>query len=291
MRAGFDTALYRTTLTAAVCLSFFSLACGVTRPDEMHASETGGKALAHLKMPEAGGDSVEEENGITLDTTGSSDGYVMMKCALSESSMKARIQLLDESYVYQLRTDETYEIYPLQMGDGAYSIQGLEQVEGDRYSRVFSREVQVRLSDPTVPFQYPNQYVSYAYGDKVIDKAWEVAPLETDQTKIARQLYRYVADNVAYDSEKAASVCKGYLPEPDETLESGKGICFDYAALLAAMLRIRGIPARLVIGYIEPDHQYHAWNEAYLNGKWILFDATLDGQEHSDSDYYRERIY
>ena len=32
----------------------------------------------------------------------------------------------------------------------------------------------------------------------------------------------------------------GYLPDIDETLETKTGICFDYAALMCAMLRCRG---------------------------------------------------
>ena len=39
--------------------------------------------------------------------------------------------------------------------------------------------------------------------------------------------------NISYDEEKARTVESGYLPDVDETLESGKGICFDYAALNA----------------------------------------------------------
>ena len=39
------------------------------------------------------------------------------------------------------------------------------------------------------------------------------------------------------------------LPSVDETLKTKKGICFDYAALMTAMLRSQGIPTKLEIGY------------------------------------------
>ena len=41
--------------------------------------------------------------------------------------------------------------------------------------------------------------------------------------------YTYVTEHITYDYDKADSVEAGYLPDVDETLQSGTGICFDYA--------------------------------------------------------------
>ena len=83
-----------------------------------------------------------------------------------------------------------------------------------------------------------------------------------------------------------------YLPDVDETLRSEKGICFDYAALMAAMLRSQKIPTRLEIGYAGTT--YHAWISTYItdvgwvNGiirfdgtDWSLMDPTLASSESS----------
>ena len=55
------------------------------------------------------------------------------------------------------------------------------------------------------------------------------------------------------------------------------GVCRDFAHLGIAFCRALNIPARFVVGYAEfselpPD--FHALFEAYLGGKWILFDPT-----------------
>jgi len=113
----------------------------------------------------------------------------------------------------------------------------------------------------------------------------------TDEEKIAKACYRFVVRNVGYDLEKAKSVKSGYLPDADETLETGKGICFDYSVLLAVMLRSQGIPTRVMIGMVSPENLYHAWNTVYLNGEWVWMDATLDGTGHRESDYATEKIY
>ena len=72
-----------------------------------------------------------------------------------------------------------------------------------------------------------------------------------------------------------------------EFLEHRKsGHCEFYATALALLLRVDGIPARLVggfkggqrnpiSGYYEVQQRHaHAWVEAYINGEWVTLDAT-----------------
>ena len=83
--------------------------------------------------------------------------------------------------------------------------------------------------------------------------------------------------NITYDKQLAANVKSGYLPVLDTVLTKKTGICFDYAALMAGMLRSQGIPCKLVVGYAGS--AYHAWINVWTeeNG-WvegvIYFDGT-----------------
>jgi len=55
------------------------------------------------------------------------------------------------------------------------------------------------------------------------------------------------------------------------------GVCRDFAHLGIAFCRALGIPARLVCGYArfdEPPSDFHAVFEAFLDGRWLLFDPT-----------------
>jgi transglutaminase-like putative cysteine protease len=55
------------------------------------------------------------------------------------------------------------------------------------------------------------------------------------------------------------------------------GVCRDFAHLGITLCRALNIPARLVVGYVyfdEPPQDFHAVFEAWLGGRWVLFDPT-----------------
>ena len=55
------------------------------------------------------------------------------------------------------------------------------------------------------------------------------------------------------------------------------GVCRDFAHLGITLCRALNIPARLVVGYVhfaDPPEDFHAVFEAWLDDRWVLFDAT-----------------
>jgi hypothetical protein len=70
-----------------------------------------------------------------------------------------------------------------------------------------------------------------------------------------------------------------------EVARKPEGDCTEHAVLLAALGRARGIPTRVVDGivYVESyaghEHVFvpHAWVQAYVDGRWMSFDAALHG--------------
>ena len=90
-------------------------------------------------------------------------------------------------------------------------------------------------------------------------------------------IYNYVNHNITYYFNKAETVSFGYLPNVDTILNSGTGICFDYAAVMTAMLRTQNIPTKLVVGYAGPI--YHAWISTYITDiGWVNGIIYFDGQ-------------
>ena len=66
-----------------------------------------------------------------------------------------------------------------------------------------------------------------------------------------------------------------------ETFRSKRGDCTEHATLLAAALRIAGIPARIQVGLVyAADYGGwvgHAWNQAYVDGCWTHLDSAYPG--------------
>lgn len=75
---------------------------------------------------------------------------------------------------------------------------------------------------------------------------------------------------------------QGFRTASDVARE-GSGDCTARSILLAAMLRSRGIPARVAVGLVymptedQPRMVYHMWTLAYIEGRWVHLDATLTG--------------
>jgi 7 transmembrane helices usually fused to an inactive transglutaminase/Transglutaminase-like superfamily len=83
----------------------------------------------------------------------------------------------------------------------------------------------------------------------------------------AQALYRFVAEEVA----KEPSV-RGPSSSAAECLEQRSGDSRAKSRLLVALLRNRGIPARLVTGVAlakGPEQQAHYWVEAWVNDHWL----------------------
>lgn len=100
----------------------------------------------------------------------------------------------------------------------------------------------------------------------------------TDNLEKVKTIYDYVVQNISYDRLLAEKVQSGYLPDIDQVLAKKKGICFDYAALMSAMLRSQEVPTKLVVGYTGS--VYQAWINVYSEEEgWIDAAIYFDGQE------------
>lgn len=237
--------------------------------------------------PEATGVDVYSCDEASLDCSNASEGYVCVKYTGSAGKVRMLIKTpLGNTYNYLMDLDGEYDIYPLSEGDGTYEVGVYENITADKYANVFTQTVDVALTNEYGPFLYPNAYVNFDANTKAVQKGKELAEGADTDLDVVQSVYRYLADNVEYDYDKAKTVQSGYLPTVDETLATNKGICFDYSSLMGAMLRSQGIPTRLDIGYAG--EEYHAWISVYVDdlgwvddiisfdGKnWTLMDPTL----------------
>lgn len=246
-------------------------------------------------VPSADGSVTFQNDVSSIDASNSSKGYIMASYSGTNEKVKLQITGPDgDCYTYLISDRGNYNVFPLSAGDGTYSLQVLENVSGDSYIICLDASIDVALESEFDPFLYPNQYVNFDADSAIVDKSKELATDTWTDLEVVENIYNYIIKNVSYDTEKAQSVSYGYLPSVDETLASGKGICFDYAALMSAMLRVQRIPTKLQVGY--SGDAYHAWISTYVDeagwvdniiefdGKnWQLMDPTLAASNDADS--------
>ena len=240
---------------------------------------------------EASGLKEERSDSAVIDYSNIQDGYVMVQY-LKEQANRLKVQVKGPSttYTYNLNVME-WTIFPLSDGDGEYQVLVYENIVDKKYAVILSVGFFVELEDEFVPFIRPNQYVDYLEADQTIEKAMELTKDVKDPLEKVEAVYDYVVENIDYDYDKAATVESGYLPVLDEVLNSKKGICFDYAALMTGMLRSQGMPCKLVVGYAG--NVYHAWINVwseetgwidgviYFDGKmWHRMDPTFASSEN-----------
>lgn len=224
------------------------------------------------------------ENGAQVDVSHVSQGYVAAS-GLSDKRLKFQVVFGDVKYNYDLPGDGTSQCYVLQSGSGSYTFRVMQNTTEDKYAEIYSITVDVQLENEFVPFLRPSQMVSYNADSACVAKAAELAAQAGTESGAVANIYAYIQNNIDYDTNKAKTVQAGYLPDPDETLSTGKGICYDYASLAAAMLRSQGIPTKLITGYVQPGDLYHAWNMIWLEETgWITvkIEAPANSWERID---------
>lgn len=254
---------------------------------ETTAAKSAEVIIPDVKVPLANGTSVFSEEKAEIDYGNASDGYISVVYKGSSAQAKLRIANGSVQYDHDISADGTRDFIPL-MGSGSYSVKVYEHISGKNFAPILSGEFEVSIKNENDTYLYPNKYVNYGKNSECVKKAAEVCAGKSGDVEEIAAIFEYISGNISYDKQLAATVQSGYIPNPDKTLAAGKGICFDYASLFAAMCRSRSIPARLVIGYADPDI-YHAWNEVYTDETgWITPELFLKkkGYNIADATFY-----
>lgn len=280
--------MYKRTRARSVLLIFWLAASFLTACSGGGASSenhTDAKRTTYTEFlaPSASGTMVLGNEIVTVDASNTAEGYVMVCYQGTAEKVKLQITTPEAvTYSYNLRTGN-YETFPLSGESGDYEVKVLEHVQDEMYAVSFSTLISATISDEFKPFLYPNQYVWFESGDKTTALGMEISERSSNDLDYVEQVYRYVIEHITYDDALAETVQADYLPVNDKTLEAGKGICFDYASLMAALLRSQNIPTKLEVGY--SGDAYHAWISVYLKEKgWINGIIEFDGTSWSLMD-------
>ncbi|MBQ9707811.1 MAG: transglutaminase domain-containing protein [Firmicutes bacterium] len=297
------------TILVMMCTAFALAGCGDSSGGDSGSSgstsgnSSGGSAgdvpldESDFLLPSTPGDNVLGNDLVDIDASNTEDGYISIKYKGDSDKVKFQMKADGNTYTYDLHKKAGYMVFPFSCGDGQYSLEIYENVVDDQYAQVCAETVDVAIKDPNTPFLYPNNYVDYAKDDKVVSLTYDVTKDTGTQLQAVQDVYNYVTGNIEYDYDLADSVEPGYIPTITDTIDSKKGICFDYSSLMSAMLRIRNIPTKLVVGY--QGDVYHAWISVYISdvgwvenviefdgSDWTLMDPTYAASGGADAESY-----
>ena len=251
-------------------------------------------SLAELLMPETG-KTVKKSGKMVVDCSHMDEGYIMVRANKSKKKLKVRIScdVNKEKIVlnYNLNGNGDFEVFPLQFGNRKYAVTLYQNIGGKKYSQEGQVGVKPNMADERRCFLYPNQYVNYDANTACVREAMKMCEGMTEQTRIYQTICDYVKGHFVYDFIKSVTVQPGTLPDIDGCWEKNMGICQDLSAMMIAMLRSQGIPARLTIGTLGSG-TYHAWVTAYVNGEEQFYDPTVEVNAGSRNETYTtERFY
>jgi transglutaminase-like putative cysteine protease len=195
----------------------------------------------------------------------------------SKKKLKIEVKLRSLKIYYDIIDSITI---PLTFGSGNYTFNLYEQRLGTSYRLVAGTPRFIQLNNNEAYRLNANDFVPFNEQSKF----YHTAKL----LRTADNIARFVKTHFNYDYIKALLKARTdfTIPNLEECYEKKKGICYDLAALTAAMMRICGIPAALVIG--KSDRANHAWVE--VNGK--IYDPAKDlTKPNKQSSYLAERYY
>lgn len=287
--------MHKRSFLFAIALSFFlGISLSGCQKKAPSVTDTKRQTVTDLLSPSSDGTEVNGNDFVSIDTSSISEGYFMVQYKGTAEKSRIQVTTPDETvYSYCLLPGD-FETFPLSGGNGTYQIDIYEHAYDNKYALSFSETISVELSDEFKPFLYPNQYAWFAEDSQAVQYGIELSRQSSDDLDYVEKVFHYVTTTISYDTELAKDIPADYIPDLEQTIETGKGICFDYASLMCAFLRSQRIPAKLVVGYSGTT--YHAWISVYLeesgwvdnmiefDGKdWSLMDPTLAANNHKDS--------
>ncbi|MCI5955705.1 MAG: transglutaminase-like domain-containing protein [Clostridiales bacterium] len=245
---------------------------------------------ANLLWPEATGETVLQDGILVVDASHAADGYFMVRADEGGSERyKLRVQLGKKKVPeYDLTSNGEWTIIPFQLGNGKYTIT-LFKRGSKGYTTGGKLTVKVEMPDENAPFLVPNQYVNYNPDTEAVALSEELCAEKNSDAEKLEAIRVYIHDNYLYDYDRAESVTTGLLPDIDYCTTNKMGICQDLAAMAVCMLRVQGVPARLMIGWTGKI--YHAWVTAIVDGEEVRYDPANDINDVTPKSYTLERYY
>lgn len=149
-------------------------------------------ALYDAIWPQQSGTDVLTSKSLVVDAGNAAQGYILAHGKENKKRLKLRVTQGQYKLTYDLNTAGEYEVFPLQLGDGSYTVELFENVSGKKYAAEGKVTVSVKLDDPYAPFLGPNQYVHYTQDTEAVKTSYALCEGMTDDREIFETIRGYI---------------------------------------------------------------------------------------------------
>ena len=185
-----------------------------------------------------------------------------------------------KEYKYILEPGE-FNIIALTDGVGTYNLK-LHNVEesGQGIAKIIDtyENITIELSEDFEyqVFKNSTTLVDFENNLNIIDEIFQY-------TNDIDEIYIYFK-NMGYDYTLANKISSGEITKHkvdiNKTLREQRGICYDIATSMTAVLRSKGYTTQMVYGYIN--NTYHSWVRVLIDEHWVSYDPTLGKTSYND---------
>jgi len=148
----------------------------------------------------------------------------------------------------------------------------------------------------------PNTRSMNEFVKAISDLEAEITSGIADDYGKLQAIHDWVAEEIYYDKDFLNGKTKRTNINSIAVLDGRYAVCSGYANLTNDLLAAAGIPSRQVIGYalgitseggwddvdqrnVDPNH---VWNEVYIDGRWIIVDATWDSSNKYEGGIFTD---
>lgn len=239
--------------------------------------------------PEASGKDVQKSKSLVVDASNCSQGYIMAHGGTGMKQLKLRVTQGKYKLTYDLGSAGEYEVFPLQLGDGAYTVELFENVSGKKYSAVGKVTLNVQLDDPYAPFLSPNQYVRYDENTEAVQMSYQLCEGLTDEKEIFETIRAYMRSNYAYDYDKGRQRSERNPAGYRRLLRKQKGHLSGFGG--GGGLHAPRTGYSDAAGRGLGRQNIPRMDSVLLNGEEVLYDPTLELNAVESGSYTVERYY
>lgn len=146
----------------------------------------------------------------------------------------------------------------------------------------------------------PRTFLSDDIPEAVVELSNTICVGITDDYEKLLAIHDWVAENMYYDMDDYYNTGSHTYAGVEDMLVNKHSVCQGYADLLTLLVRAQGIPCRQVVGYalglsatgywtddnVTRTQSNHAWNQAYVDHRWVNIDATWDSDNVYENGEY-----